>query len=66
MLNYYAHPATEGLGTINTVSDSSMGLILHDTMAFTEEGPHWVYWMPSAGRETLMTEAKGNAAKKPL
>jgi len=65
-LNYYAHPATEGLGPINTVNDSSMGLMLHDTMAFTEEGDPLGYLMLSVGRETLMTEAKGSAAKRPL
>ena len=37
-LNYTAHPCTEGLGPINTKSDKAVGLILHDTMAFTLEG----------------------------
>ena len=37
-LNYYAHPSTEGLGPIGTKNDRSMGLMLHDTMAFTEDG----------------------------
>ena len=37
-LNYYTHPATTGLGPINNISNSSVGLILHDTLAFTEEG----------------------------
>lgn len=36
-LNYTAHPA-EGVGPINTTQDSAVGLILHDTMAFTPEG----------------------------
>ena len=36
-LNYTAHPA-EGVGPINTTEDSAVGLILHDTMAFTLEG----------------------------
>lgn len=36
-LNYTAHPA-EGVGPINTTSDHAVGLILHDTMAFTPEG----------------------------
>ena len=36
-LNYTAHPATEGLGPIST-TDSVIGLILHDTVAFTESG----------------------------
>jgi len=37
-LNYTAHPATDGLGPINTKKDSGVGLVLHDTMAFTTEG----------------------------
>lgn len=37
-LNYSAHPKTEGLGPINTKADGAVGLILHDTMAFTLEG----------------------------
>ena len=36
-LNYTAHPP-EGVGPINTTQDSAVGLILHDTMAFTPEG----------------------------
>jgi hypothetical protein len=37
-LNYTSHPLTEGLGPINTIGDKSIGLLLHDTMAFTPEG----------------------------
>jgi len=37
-LNYCTHPATMGLGPINNIDDPSMGLILHDTVAFTEDG----------------------------
>lgn len=37
-LNYCTHPATMGLGPINNIDNKSMGLILHDTLAFTEEG----------------------------
>jgi hypothetical protein len=37
-LNYTAHPATNGLGPINTKKDHGVGLILHDTMAFSTEG----------------------------
>lgn len=37
-LNYSAHPMTEGLGPINTTGDGSIGLLLHDTLAFTEDG----------------------------
>jgi hypothetical protein len=37
-LNYTAHPTTEGLGPINTTGDGNIGLLLHDTLAFTEDG----------------------------
>jgi len=37
-MNYSAHPGTSGLGPINTKSDRGVGLILHDTMAFSTEG----------------------------
>jgi hypothetical protein len=37
-LNYTAHPATDALGPLSTRVDGSMGLWLHNTMAFTVEG----------------------------
>jgi hypothetical protein len=37
-LNYSAHPGTEGLGPVSHVGDTLIGLLLHDTLAFTEEG----------------------------
>jgi hypothetical protein len=37
-LNYTAHPMTEGLGPVNHTDDTLIGLLLHDTLAFTEEG----------------------------
>lgn len=37
-LNYTTHRATEGLGPINTQKDQSVGLLLHDTMAFSTDG----------------------------
>jgi hypothetical protein len=36
-LNYTAHPPA-GVGPINTTKDKAVGLIMHDTMAFTPEG----------------------------
>jgi len=36
-LNYTAHPP-DGVGPINTTKDKAVGLLLHDTMAFTPEG----------------------------
>lgn len=37
-LNYSTHPATAGLGPIRNANDQFVGLILHDTLAFTEDG----------------------------
>jgi uncharacterized protein DUF4338/transposase-like protein/transposase Tn5 family protein len=37
-LDYSAHPLTDGLGPTNTQGDHAIGLLLHDTLAFTEEG----------------------------
>jgi len=37
-LDYTTHPMTEGLGPTNNAGDHGLGLILHDTLAFTEEG----------------------------
>lgn len=37
-LNYSTHPMTEGLGPIRNQDDTFVGLMLHDTLAFTEEG----------------------------
>lgn len=37
-LNYSTHPMTEGLGPVNNIEDHATGLLLHDTLAFTEDG----------------------------
>jgi hypothetical protein len=37
-LNYTTHPMTRGLGPVNHKDDTLIGLLLHDTLAFTEEG----------------------------
>src|SRR5205823_5895005 len=37
-LSYNTHPMTESLGPINTAGHQGVGLILHDTLAITEEG----------------------------
>jgi hypothetical protein len=37
-LNYTSHHATEDLGPIGTKTSTSVGLIVHDTMAFSAEG----------------------------
>lgn len=37
-LDYSPHPLTDGLGPTNTQEDQALGLLLHDTLAFTEAG----------------------------
>lgn len=37
-LNYSPHPATEGLGPVGKSLDGAIGLIVHDTMAFSPDG----------------------------
>lgn len=37
-LNYSTHPMKEGLGPIGTQRMDAVGLLLHDTMAFSEQG----------------------------
>ena len=37
-LDYSTHPMTEGLGPTNNVGQKAIGLLLHDTVAFTEDG----------------------------
>jgi hypothetical protein len=36
--NFTTHPLTGGLGPISKAEDHSLGLLLHDTLAFTEKG----------------------------
>lgn len=38
ILDYSTHPMTEGLGPTGTSEGNSIGLILHDTLAFSEDG----------------------------
>jgi hypothetical protein len=37
-LTYTTHPGTSGLGPINNKENDAVGLLLHDTLAFTEDG----------------------------
>jgi Druantia protein DruA/Transposase DNA-binding/Transposase Tn5 dimerisation domain len=37
-LSYSTHPMTEGLGPVSHRDEKAIGLLLHDTMAFTVEG----------------------------
>jgi hypothetical protein len=34
----YSHPTTKGLGPVNNNRDSTVGMLLHDTLAFTPDG----------------------------
>ena len=38
ILDYSTHPMTDGLGPTNGIENQSIGLILHDTVAFSEDG----------------------------
>ena len=63
-LNYTSHPATNEIGPINTKKDRAIGLILHNTMAFTVEGSPlglvdvqcWVRDFKEAGKKKLRHE----------
>ncbi len=37
-LSYTTHPMTDGLGPVGRTADQAIGLMLHDTVAFTEAG----------------------------
>lgn len=37
-INYSAHPMTEGLGPLRNQKDDQVGILLHDTLAFTPQG----------------------------
>ncbi len=37
-VNYTAHPCKEGMGPIGSKAETTKGLIVHDTMAFSERG----------------------------
>lgn len=37
-LNYIAHPATQGLGHVNTKPGHSLGMLLHSTLALSPQG----------------------------
>ncbi len=37
-LDYTTHPMTKDLGPVSRVNSQSIGLLLHDTLAFTEDG----------------------------
>ena len=64
-LNYNAHPATSGLGPINTHADATQGLKLHDTLAFTPEGvPLGVIDAECWAREAICADTKAQASSR--
>ena len=66
-LNYTTHRATEGLGPINTKKDPSVGMLLHDTMAFTTEGiPLGLLAAQCWGRDPRETGKKHLRAQLPI
>jgi hypothetical protein len=61
-LNYQTHPATGGLGPINTHADGAQGLKLHDTLAFTPSGvPLGVMDAECWAREPIPDEPEAGA-----
>jgi hypothetical protein len=66
-VNYTAHPATEGLGAINTTKDNAVGLIAHDTLAFGESGvPLGVVQLQCWTRDLKETGKRKDRAKRSL
>lgn len=65
-LTYTAHPP-EGAGPINTSQNSAVGLLLHDTMAFTSEGkPLGLLNVQCWGRDPEQAGKKYRRAQLPI
>lgn len=65
-LSYTAHPP-EGAGPINTSQNSAVGLLLHDTMAFTPEGtPLGLLNVQCWGRDPAQTGKKYRCGQLPI
>jgi len=65
-LTYTTHPP-EGAGPINTSQNSAVGLLLHDTMAFTPEGiPLGLLNVQCWGRDPEQTGKKYHCAQLPI
>lgn len=63
-LNYQTHPATEGLGPINTHTDGTQGLRLHDTLAYTPDGvPLGIIDAECWARDAISTDSKSAASR---
>jgi hypothetical protein len=64
-LNYQAHPATAGLGPINTHTDGTQGLRLHDTLAYTPDGvPLGVIDAECWARDALSTDTQSDTRRR--
>jgi len=66
-LNYTAHPATEGLGPIGTQPDKTLGLLVHDTLAFSVDGtPLGVVDLQCWARDPAEAGKKATRKKRPI
>jgi len=64
-LNYQAHPATAGLGPINTHRDGTQGLKLHDTLAYTPDGvPLGIIDAECWARDALSTDTQSDTRRR--
>lgn len=63
----YTHPKTEGFGPVNGKKDKAVGILLHDTLAFTEEGtPLGVLDAQCWARDPKEIGKKHQRHKKPI
>ena len=64
-LNYQAHRATQGLGPINTHTDGTQGLRLHDTLAYTPDGvPLGILDAECWARDARATDTQSNTRRR--
>lgn len=66
-LNYTAHPGTEGLGPIGYHPDKLLGLLVHDTLAFSAEGtPLGLVDVHCWARDPAAAGQKATRKRRPL
>lgn len=66
-LNYTTHPATEGLGPIGTQPDKPLGLLVHDTLAFSAAGtPLGVLDLQCWARDPAAVGTKATRKRRPI
>jgi Domain of unknown function (DUF4338)/Transposase DNA-binding/Transposase Tn5 dimerisation domain len=66
-LNYSTHPAVQGLGPIGSKPDGIVGLIVHDTMAFSLEGtPLGLLDVQCWARDSAEYGKKHNRKQRPI